>query len=61
MKRWKDTYVSRNSALHEALERGDGTAKKIYDDTTANAIALYGKEAYVWFVTKSKGEINEQI
>jgi len=53
MRRYRDTLVSKGSALWNALESKDEDApkiaKKIYDETTNEFIKLYGKEDATWF------------
>lgn len=55
MRRYKDTFVAKGSALLEAMEMKDGKklAEKIYKETTARAKALYGED-YDWFMAFNK-------
>lgn len=54
MKRYKDTFVGKNSALASALEKSDAEAKKVYDETTANFNKLYSKEDREYFMNKHR-------
>lgn len=54
MRRYKDTFVGKGSALATALEKGEKDAKKVYDETTAAFVKLYGVDDAAWFVSKHK-------
>lgn len=59
MLKYKDTFVDKSSPLYEAMQLKDDkerkkACEKIYKQTTANAIALYGKENYEWFMQHNK-------
>jgi len=53
-RKYKSTYVGKNSNLALALEKSETEAKKVYNDTTQRFEALYGKEDASWFYNKAK-------
>jgi hypothetical protein len=46
---FKKTTYTKGSPLDDALQKNKKGAEKLYDLTTANFDALYGKEARLWF------------
>lgn len=54
LRKYKSTYVAKNSMLALALEKSETEAKKVYNDTTARFEALYGKEDATWMYNKAK-------
>ena len=64
MKKYKDTYYSKNSFLADAIEADDGlrkqgkpskNAEKVYADTTERMKELYELDDVNWFMQKCKG------
>lgn len=62
MLKYKDTFAAKGSPLYEAMQIKDVKERKkacdkIYKETTANAIKLYGDD-YAWFMQYNK-EVKE--
>lgn len=57
---YKGVLVGKNSALNTSLSDKNGKEKEIFDETTKNAMSLYGEENYKWFMMKSK-ELNAHV
>lgn len=58
MRTYEDTMVSESSQLGQALEnrqRGHALHQRIYNETTKNFRACFGKDAK-WFEAQHKGE-----
>lgn len=61
MKKYRDIYVAKGSALYEALDIPNEkersiAAKKIYDETTKRYKELYSEEDRAWFARASNGD-----
>jgi hypothetical protein len=53
LRRYKNVYVGKGSALAEALEKSEAEAKKVYEATGAAFLATY-KDSAAWFYSKAK-------
>lgn len=59
MKKFKDTFVAKGSALYEATQINDPKERKklcekIYKTTKDNAVKCFGQEDYDWFMQFNK-------